>query len=378
MSTALPVPGFPCPSEWAPDWSMLLQRYPVLDELRHCCQDQRLHREGDVLTHTTLVCDSLVEDSAWRRLPTEARNVIFAGALFHDVAKPAKTLRNADGSITSPGHAAAGAKLARSLLYREGGSLSGFSSREKVVSLVKHHGLPLHALDRSNPVRTVIRASLLTPGAHLVTLARADVAGRICEDQADLYTRIDLFEEICREAKCLPSSRGFPSDIGRFLYLQGERDEPDCEPYDETAFETVLLSGLPGAGKDTWIARNASHLPVVCLDAIRRKMGIAPDDKQGAVIQQAKEEARVLLRKKQAFVWNGTNITSALRAPLIQLFRGYKARVRIVYLETSYRQLLQRNQKREAPLPPGVLQRLIDRLEPPELSEAPSVLWRET
>ena len=85
-----------------------------------------------------------------------------------------------------------------------------------------------------------------------------------------------------------------------------------------------------------------------------------------------------MLRKRRPFVWNATNITRSLRAPLVQLFRDYGASVRVVYLETPYEELLQRNKCRAGQLPTGVLEKLIDRLEPPDLSEAPEVRWIET
>ena len=371
-------PGFPSPPGWQTGWQALLERFPVLETLRACPQDPRFHREGDVLTHTMRVCEALSADQAWRRMPSEERDTLFAAALFHDIAKPLKTVRNEDGSVNSPGHSAAGARLVRRFLYREGGFLSRLSIREKVVSLVRHHSIPLWALDRPDPIRTVIGASLRTAGAELATLARADVAGRDCSDQAELNDRIELFEELCREAGCLDTPARFRSEIGRFLYLAGERSDPDCDPYDETAFQTTLLSGLPGSGKDTWISQAATDLPVVSLDTIRKRIGVSPDDNQGVVVERAKEEARELLRGKRPFVWNSTNITRSLRATLVRLFRDYNAQVRIVYLETPYDELLRRNAQREESLPQSVIQRLVDKLEPPELSEAPSVVWLET
>lgn len=36
-----------------------------------------------------------------------------------------------------------------------------------------------------------------------------------------------------------------------------------------------MMSGLPGAGKDFWVAENLRDLPVISLDALRRKMKVA-------------------------------------------------------------------------------------------------------
>lgn len=74
----------------------------------------------------------------------------------------------------------------------------------------------------------------------------------------------------------------------------------------------ILMCGLPGTGKDTWIGKNHPELPVVCMDDIRRQMGIKPTDNQGQVVQAAREQARVYLRAKQPFIWNATGITAML------------------------------------------------------------------
>jgi len=43
------------------------------------------------------------------------------------------------------------------------------------------------------------------------------------------------------------------------------------------------------------------------------------------------------MRKKQNFVWNATNITAQLRGQLIDLFTSYGGRVKVVYVEVTYK-----------------------------------------
>ena len=112
---------------------------------------------------------------------------------------------------------------------------------------------------------------------------------------------------------------------------------------------------------------------MISLDTIRAERGIAPTDAQGAVIQEAKERARVFLRAGTSFVWNATNVTRTLRAQLIDLFAAYRARVRIVYVEVPYAALLQRNRDRAAGLPEGALERLVAKVEVPDVTEAHQV-----
>src|SRR5262249_5564405 len=145
--------------------------------------------------------------------------------------------------------------------------------------------------------------------------------------------------------------------------------------HDDTVCEVVLLSGLPGVGKDTWLRAHRPDWPHLSLDAIRRELRVPPEADQGAVAQEAKARARELLRHRQPFIWNATNITRALRAQLTALFSAYRARVTIVYLDAPRDVLLARNRVRCHPVPEAVIDRLARRLEIPDPTEAHTVEW---
>ena len=148
------------------------------------------------------------------------------------------------------------------------------------------------------------------------------------------------------------------------------RDHADAVPFEDFTCTVTLLSGLPGSGKDTWIAEHGNGLPVVSLDGLREEMGVKPTDNQGRVIQAAKEQARVHLRAGRDFIWNATNTTRRMRAGLVLLFTDYRAKVRIVYLETRAEDLISRNRARERAVPEPVLEKLIDAWEIPGYDEA--------
>jgi len=84
---------------------------------------------------------------------------------------------------------------------------------------------------------------------------------------------------------------------------------------------------------------------------------------------------REYLREQQSFIWNATNTTRQMRQGLINLFAAYGARIRIVYVETSWPELLKRNQQRSRPVPAKVIRKLADQLDVPDLSEAHRVDW---
>ncbi len=135
------------------------------------------------------------------------------------------------------------------------------------------------------------------------------------------------------------------------------------------------MSGIPGCGKDTWIAENVPRYPVVSLDNLRSEMGIDPSKNQGQVGQRARELARTFLRKQETFVWNATNLTQMVRQSVLSLFRDYRARTEIVYVESAWDTIIQRNRNRMEQVPVAVLQRLAARFEVPTAEEAHNVRY---
>lgn len=373
-------PLCPQPPGWTVDWPALRERFAWLEILQDVPQDATYHAEGDVLTHTRMVVEALAALDSWRILPEDERSAVFAAALLHDIAKPACTQIDADGRISSPRHARIGAQTARYLLWLAEGfdTLPSLAWRERVTRLVRHHGLPLWFFEKADPARAVIAASQSVRLDHVALLAEADVRGRVCADQPALRERIELFRAYCEENGCLTGPRAFANDHSRFLYFRNSQAHPDYAAYDDTVCEVTLLSGLPGAGKDTWLRENVPDLPAITLDRIRHELGVAPEDTQGDVVRVAKERARELLRRGESFAWNATNITRSLRSQLIELFAAYHARVHIVYLDTPYATLFQRNAIRRERVPEAVILKLARKLEVPDLTEAQRVDWIAT
>lgn len=137
----------------------------------------------------------------------------------------------------------------------------------------------------------------------------------------------------------------------------------------------ILLSGLPGTGKDTWIREHGTQLPIVSLDDLRRKMDVSPTDGQGRVAQAAQEQAKAYLRARQPFLRNATHLMETLRGKLIGMFEDYGAAVRIVYLETDWQENLRRNAERANAVPERVIENMLSKLVPPQRWEAQHVDW---
>ncbi len=359
--------------------------HPFQKELEQTPQDPLWHGEGNVWKHTERVCDALKTIPEYREADARTQEILSMAAAFHDVGKGSAT-RMEDGRWTAPGHAKASARMARQTLW-QGCGLSGTPEaqqlREAVCTLVRYHSLPIHAIEEEDGKRRLMRFAAngaLVPALtvkNLCTLAKADILGRICPDQQELLEKVELCAELAREADCYEAPCAFPTDHTLYRFFSGEKDIPLEYPvYDDTWGEVILLSGLPGTGKDTWIRENCPNLPMVSLDEIRRHMKILPTENQSKVVDAAREQAKGYLRSRQPFVWNATNLSPMVRSRQIDLFARYNASVRLVYLETGWAEQLRRNQNRPEAVPEQAVCHMLQTLSPPERWEAHKVQWR--
>jgi predicted kinase len=319
-----------------------------------------------------MVVEALSEMPAWRGLAASDREVVFAAALLHDVAKPSCTKTETDGRVTARGHSVRGAVLARRLLWE---MAFPFAQREAVCALIRHHQVPFFLIERDDASRMARTISQTARCDHLALVAEADGRGRRCADLQRLLDNTALFREFCDDLDCLAGPAPFPSAHSRLLYLRGDSSDPQYLPHESFRADVVVTSGLPGAGKDSWVRENLGQWPLVSLDQIRQELEVAPSDSQGEVVAQARELAREHLRAGRGFVWNATNLSQRLRTSVVNLLLGYGARVRIVYIEVPEKTLRAQNRARSAVVPDGIIDRLLDRWEVPELGEAHDVSY---
>jgi predicted kinase len=367
----LPELYCPAPPGWRVRWQDLTDEFEWIRAMRECPQDSVFHREGDVWTHVGMVLEALASDVEFRALPTAGRSIVFTAALLHDVAKPACT-RTEDGRVTSRGHSQRGAIAARRILW----DLNlDFATREQICALVRYHQLPFHLINRPDAQRMVLLISQTARCDFLTLIARADALGRDCSDRDELLTHIALFREYCHEQGCLYGPRIFPSSHSRFMYFRNPGRDPEYRAYEEPRCEVTIMSGLPGAGKDAWVAQYRPELPQISLDQLRDELGAEPTRNQGGVVQAARERARTFLRAGTDFVWNATNISTEMRRQIVDLAVAYEARIRIVYVEATREGLFQQNEARSAIVASAAIARLLDRWEVPDVTEAQNVEW---
>jgi predicted kinase len=358
--------------DWRVDWNALDAELDWVRAMRGTPQDPVHHAEGDVWIHTRMVLEALCAMPAWRALDAEAREIVYLASLLHDVAKPRCTRTEHDGRITSRGHSASGAILARRILWRMS---VPFLAREAICALVRYHQAPFFLIEKDDAARSARAISQRARCDHLALVAEADARGRHCADAGRLLDNTALFRELCAETGCLREPAAFPSAHARVLYLRGDTNDPHYRPHEDFRAEVVLMSGLPGTGKDAWVRANLDGWPVVSLDQIRGELEVDPADAQGEVIARARDLAREHLRAGRRFVWNATNLSKQLRTTVGNVFFDYGARVRVVYVEVPETVLRAQNRGRNAAVPDAVVERLLDRWEVPEPGEAHEVSY---
>lgn len=340
---------------------------PWCRAMADCRQDAGWHSEGDVWTHTKMVCAQLPMLEDWPGLTAHERTVLLLTALFHDSGKPLTSqVDPVTGRITSPKHAVKGEHLARSVLRDLG---CDFTTREEVARLVRFHGRPAFLLEKPEPNHELISLSWLVSNRLLYLFALADTRGRTTAEMGRPEEDVHLWKLIAEECGCLDVPYPFANDQARFLFYRQESPNPHYVPFEAHRGTVTMMSGLPGSGKDAWLAAHRPDLPVVSLDDVRDDLRVDATDDQGEVIQVARERCREYLRSGRSFAFNATNLLRQTRRRWIDLFADYEARIEVVYIEPPLPVILERNRRRERPVPEKVIRGLAARCEPPTWTE---------
>jgi predicted kinase len=350
--------------------------FPWAEKMIGCPHDAVYHAEGDPWTHTCMVVEQLRTSAGFDDLDRIKREILLISAWGHDIAKPMTTEcywdeKQQRDRVSQPGHARLGAEIMWHHLVD-----AGYDTRKArdVHSMIFWHQRPTHMLDQNNIFRRSIELGAQFHHMNwqdMLRLCRADQDGRIClqpdggDDNLELL-RIYLEDaSVNAGADLTTSAFPFASDEARLRFLNSKNNELFVyTPQPAQGSRMILMSGLPGSGKDTAIQTHFPDLPVVSLDDLREEMGIKHGKNQGAVIQKSLEMARKHLRKGEDFVWNATNLSRFARQKIIRLARDYDARIDAVSIDVPLSVAKARNSGRQNPLPDAAIDALANKREP--------------
>ncbi len=132
----------------------------------------------------------------------------------------------------------------------------------------------------------------------------------------------------------------------------------------------VILVGLPGSGKSTWLASIGAN--PISSDAIRLQLADNEEDQtiHGRVFATARYllQQRLELRRPVTYV-DATNLVRSNRKPFLQMAKASGARVEAVYFDVPLAVCLARNAARDRKVPPQVMELMAARVIPPSLGE---------
>lgn len=354
---------------------------PYADTLKNTMQEPKWHGEGDVYTHTTMVLKELINLEEYSSLSQIEKLVVFLSALFHDIGKSVCT-KVVNGEITSLNHGVKGSIMLREYLWKDLG-LCGTKEyqefREGICLLVKYHSNPIHVYeDLTKRVLKLSTNTKLTKYFNIKLLcivSKADALGRISSCDDEHLFNISQMQKEAIKLNCYEKEFDFSDGYTKYQYLTKENIWPYQSLHNNHKGTIILLSGLPGTGKDTYIKENYSNVDVISLDDIRNKLGVSPIENQNEVYEYAKNTAKNLLREKKEFIWNATNLTNLVRNKQLNLFHNYNFSVKVIFLETSLDENLKRNKNRINQVPEKAIYDMLSMLNIPEGFEAEEVEW---
>lgn len=366
----------PAPGQ-QPDFQACLAAFPALELAKATPQDPRYHGEGDVWTHTRMVVEALLALPQYHDASRDEQEIVFLAALLHDIAKHSTTVIDpVTGAIGQPGHSRKGAIDARIALWDAG---APFAVREAICRLISVHQVPFYALAgsrRGKSAEFIVRElSWQLDIPLLAMLAEADIRGRVCADQQQVLDNISLFCEVARDEDCFGQPRRFADAHTAISYFRGAQVHPDYALFQEPGSQVIVMSGLPASGKNSWVAKHHPDLPVVSFDDAREALGLAHGKNEGKVAHLAVDRAKDLLRRRQPFVWNATNLSELMRKKTLDLLFSYHAEVDLVYLEQPRAELLRRNTRRDTSLSNKTLTAMLHRWDLPLPTEAHRVVY---
>jgi predicted kinase len=132
----------------------------------------------------------------------------------------------------------------------------------------------------------------------------------------------------------------------------------------------VVLAGLPGSGKSTWLTRTGGG--GLSSDSVRKLL--ADDETDQTIHVQVFQTIRYLLEQRLAIgrpvtYIDATNLTPEERRPYIDIARARGCEIEAVFFDVPLDVCLERNARRHRVVPAEALAKMAAKLVPPSVQE---------
>jgi len=132
----------------------------------------------------------------------------------------------------------------------------------------------------------------------------------------------------------------------------------------------ILLVGLPGSGKSTWLARRG----ITPLSSDIMRQVLADDMTNQTIHARVFQSLRYLLRHRLAIgrpasYVDATHLTPEERRPYIQIAHWYGCDAEAVFFDVPLEVCLERNRTRNRVVPEEAMRMMAAKLRPPTLEE---------
>lgn len=136
----------------------------------------------------------------------------------------------------------------------------------------------------------------------------------------------------------------------------------------------TLVVGLPRSGKSTWVERHKDDAVVISSDWIREHVlgeSYSYAESANAIVWAMMDCAlRIVLGQGKDAILDGTNLTKFTRQFYAQIARECGAKVRIMWVNTSLEECLERNESaKDHKLPSVKLSSMAEKMQAPTQDE---------
>ena len=161
------------------------------------------------------------------------------------------------------------------------------------------------------------------------------------------------------------------------ILLTGEdlRDDARHQNFSNTVGRLLELGVLPVINENDTVSTaeiavgDNDTLGALVAESVHADLLIVLTDIDGLYTADPRRDAQAKL------IPEVREITPQMRESLVSLFESYRAHVHIVYLETEWDTLMERNSNRDEAVPTAEIEKMLAKLTPPEPREAKIVEW---